>query len=139
MSHAAAAAAAVQDLAELTGGTLISEDLGLKVEATTIAQLGRAKKVSVSKDDTIVLGGGGDPKAIADRCEQLRETIEATKSDYEKARAAGARARRVVFNERWARVRRRSSRSGSRSCRAALRCSRYTPRAPLPRAGGPSA
>lgn len=103
----------VQDLAELTGGTLISEDLGLKVEATTIAQLGRAKKVSVSKDDTIVLGGGGDPKAIADRCarsampgararacvracayplrlscrcEQLRETIELTKSDYEKVR-----------------------------------------------------
>lgn len=74
----------LQDLATLTGGQLISEDLGLKLEKTTPDMLGRAKKVTISKDDTIILDGGGEKKAIEERCEQIRESISAATSDYDK-------------------------------------------------------
>jgi len=74
----------LQDIAELTGGTVISEETGHKLEATTIEHLGRAKKVTVSKDDTLILGGAGSKDALAERCEMLREQMDKTTSEYEK-------------------------------------------------------
>jgi chaperonin GroEL len=74
----------LQDLAILTGGQVISEDVGLKLENVTYDMLGTAKRVTVTKDDTIVLDGAGSSENIEDRCDLLRETIEATSSDYEK-------------------------------------------------------
>jgi hypothetical protein len=66
------------------GAQLISEDLGLKLDKVEPSMLGKVKKVSVSKDDTVLLDGAGSKEAIADRCEQIRTAIENTTSDYEK-------------------------------------------------------
>lgn len=74
----------LQDIAELTGGTVISEEVGLKLETATLEHLGRAKKVSVSKDDTLIMHGAGSKEAITERCEMLREMVEKTTSEYEK-------------------------------------------------------
>jgi chaperonin GroEL len=74
----------LQDLAVVTGGQLISEDLGLKLEKVQPDMLGSAKRVTVSKDDTIILDGGGDKKGIEERCEQIREAISVATSDYDK-------------------------------------------------------
>jgi chaperonin GroEL len=74
----------LQDIAELTGGTVISEDIGLKLETTTMDHLGRAKKVSVSKDDTLIMHGAGSKEALQERCDMIREMIESTSSEYEK-------------------------------------------------------
>jgi len=74
----------LQDLAVVTGGQLISEDLGLKLEKVQPDMLGSAKRVTVSKDDTIILDGGGDKKGIEERCEQIREAISNATSDYDK-------------------------------------------------------
>jgi chaperonin GroEL len=74
----------LQDLAVVTGGQLISEDLGLKLEKVQPDMLGSAKRVTVSKDDTIILDGGGDKKGIEERCEQIRESISVATSDYDK-------------------------------------------------------
>jgi len=74
----------MQDLAALTGGQVITEDLGLKLEKIQFEMLGSAKKVTISKDDTIILDGGGDKKGLEERCEQIRSTIEASTSDYDK-------------------------------------------------------
>ncbi|KAH9560355.1 hypothetical protein CY35_06G100800 [Sphagnum magellanicum] len=74
----------LQDLAVVTGGQLISEDLGLKLEKVQPDMLGSAKRVTVSKDETIILDGGGDKKAIEEQCEQIREAINAATSDYDK-------------------------------------------------------
>lgn len=79
--------ASLLDLATLTGGQLVSEDVGLKLEKVTADLLGRAKKVTISKDDTIILDGGGDKKDIEERCEQIREAINASTSDYDKEKA----------------------------------------------------
>ena len=76
--------ATMQDLAILTGGTVISEELGMKLEETQPHHLGRCKKVTVTKNDTVVLGGAGEADAIAERCELIRNGIETTKSDYER-------------------------------------------------------
>ena len=74
----------LQDIAELTGGTVISEEIGLKLETTTMEHLGRAKKVSVGKDDTLIMHGAGAKEAIAERCDMLREMVDKTTSEYEK-------------------------------------------------------
>jgi chaperonin GroEL len=74
----------LQDIAELTGGTVISEETGQKLETTTIEQLGRAKKVTVTKDDTLILNGYGSKEALAERCEMLREQMDKSTSEYEK-------------------------------------------------------
>jgi chaperonin GroEL len=74
----------LQDIAELTGGVVISEEVGLKLETATLEHLGRAKKVSVSKDDTLVMHGAGSKQALQERCDMLKEMIEATTSEYEK-------------------------------------------------------
>lgn len=74
----------LEDLAVLTGGQMITEELGMKLEKVEADMFGSAKKVTVSKDDTIVLDGGGDKKAIEERCEQIRAAIEASTTDYDK-------------------------------------------------------
>lgn len=74
----------LQDIAILTGGTVVSEDLGHKLENVDLDMLGAAKKVTVSKDDTIMLDGAGESSAIEERCEQLREAMTETTSDYDR-------------------------------------------------------
>jgi len=76
--------AMLQDLAILTGGQVITEDLGLKLESIELAQLGQAKKVVVSKDNTTIIEGGGKKKDIKARCDQIRSQIEKTTSDYDR-------------------------------------------------------
>jgi chaperonin GroEL len=74
----------LQDMAVLTGGQVISEELGLKLEHVTIEQLGRAKRVVIDKDSTTIIGGAGDRKLIDGRIEQIRREIENTTSDYDR-------------------------------------------------------
>ena len=76
--------AMLEDLAILTGGELIAEDLGIKLENVTLDMLGKAKKVTITKDDTTIVDGAGDKKAIAGRVSQIRAQIEDTTSDYDK-------------------------------------------------------
>lgn len=72
------------DMAVQTGGTLISEDLGIKLESVELSQLGRAKKVEVTKDTCTIIDGAGDKEAIQGRVEQIRRQIEATESEYDR-------------------------------------------------------
>ncbi|GAB4843692.1 hypothetical protein Ancab_013656 [Ancistrocladus abbreviatus] len=74
----------LQDLAILTGGQVVTEELGMNMEKVDLDMLGSCKKVTVSKDDTVILDGSGDKKAIEERCEQIRSTIEMSTSDYDK-------------------------------------------------------
>ena len=76
--------AMLEDIAILTGGQLISEDLGIKLESVTLAQLGRAKKITITKDDTTIVDGAGQKKDIAGRVNQINAQIEETTSDYDK-------------------------------------------------------
>lgn len=76
--------AMLQDIATLTGGEVITSDLGLELKDTTIAQLGRAKQVKVQKENTIIVDGSGDKQQIADRVAQIKAQINETKSDYDK-------------------------------------------------------
>ncbi|MEN6392792.1 MAG: chaperonin GroEL [Anaerolineaceae bacterium] len=72
------------DIAVLTGATVISDDIGRKLESTTIADLGRAEKVVATKDDTTIVGGKGDPAAIKGRIEQIRVEMDKSTSDYDR-------------------------------------------------------
>jgi chaperonin GroEL len=72
------------DIAVLTAGQVISEELGLKLESATLAQLGRAKRVVVDKEDTTIIGGAGDRSQIEARIQQIRHEIEKTTSDYDR-------------------------------------------------------
>uniref|UniRef100_A0A7N0V9K0 Uncharacterized protein n=1 Tax=Kalanchoe fedtschenkoi TaxID=63787 RepID=A0A7N0V9K0_KALFE len=74
----------LHDLAVLTGGEVVSEELGHDLEKVGVEMFGTCKKVTISKDDTIVLDGAGDKKAIEERCEQIRSSIELSTSDYDK-------------------------------------------------------
>jgi len=76
--------AMLADMATLTGGELVSEELGLKLEDVQLAQLGRAKRVVADKDSTTIIGGAGDRKAIEGRMAQIRREIEKATSDYDK-------------------------------------------------------
>jgi chaperonin GroEL len=76
--------AMLQDIAILTGGQVISDDLGMKLENVGIDMLGRAKKVSINKDTTTIIDGSGDKKEIEARVAQIRTQIEETTSDYDK-------------------------------------------------------
>ena len=76
--------AMLQDIATLTGGEVITSDLGLELKDTTVAQLGRAKQVKVQKENTIIVDGSGDKQQIADRVAQIKAQIKETKSDYDK-------------------------------------------------------
>ena len=74
----------LQDIATLTGGTVISSDLGLELKDTTMDQLGRAKSVNVQKENTVIVDGEGDKAAIAARVAQIRGQIEETTSDFDR-------------------------------------------------------
>merc|ERR1712157_655758 len=76
--------ATMQDLAILTGGTVISEETGMKLEEVTPEHLGRCKKLTVTKNDTVVLDGSGNRDDIQERCDLIRSSIDTTKSDYER-------------------------------------------------------
>jgi chaperonin GroEL len=76
--------AMLQDLAVLTGGQVVSEDVGLKLENVAIAALGGAKRVVIGKDDTTIVGGAGERKQIEGRTAQIRHEIEDTTSDYDR-------------------------------------------------------
>jgi len=76
--------AMLEDMATLTGGTVISEEVGLQLEKATIKDLGRAKKVQVSKENTTIIDGAGDTAAIESRIKQIKAQIEETSSDYDR-------------------------------------------------------
>ena len=76
--------AMLEDIAILTGGTVISEEVGLELKDTTIEQLGRAKSVKVQKENTVIVDGAGDKDAIAARITQIRAQMEETTSDFDK-------------------------------------------------------
>ncbi len=72
------------DIATLTGGEVITSDLGLELKDASIAQLGRARQVKVNKENTIIVGGAGDKQAIADRVNQIKSALEITTSEFDK-------------------------------------------------------
>jgi chaperonin GroEL len=74
----------LQDIAILTGGEVISSELGLELKDTQISQLGRARQVKISKENTIIVDGSGDSKAIKDRVSQIKKQIETTTSDFDR-------------------------------------------------------
>jgi chaperonin GroEL len=74
----------LEDLAVLTGGKLIAEELGLKLESLDIADLGTAKRVVITKDNTTIIDGAGETEAIQARMSQIRTQIENTTSDYDR-------------------------------------------------------
>ena len=76
--------AMLQDIAILTNGTVISEDLGIKLENVSLKDLGRAKHIHITKDDTVIVDGSGKKKDITARVEQIRQQAEATSSDYDR-------------------------------------------------------
>jgi chaperonin GroEL len=76
--------AMLEDMAILTGGQLISEDLGIKLETVTLDMLGKAKKVQITKEDTTIVDGSGKKADIESRCNQIRAQIEETSSDYDR-------------------------------------------------------
>ena len=81
--------AMLEDIAILTGGELISEDLGIKLENVTLEMLGKAKKVTINKDDTTIVDGSGDKAGIEGRIAQIKKQIEDTTSDYDKEKLQG--------------------------------------------------
>ena len=76
--------AMLQDMAILTGGQVISDELGMKIENVTLDMLGTAKRVEITKDDTTIIDGAGDKEAIAGRTAQIRQEISQTTSDYDR-------------------------------------------------------
>jgi len=76
--------AMLEDIAILTGGQLISEDLGIKLETVTLAMLGKAKNIRIEKENTTIVDGAGEKTEITGRCEQIKAQIEETTSDYDR-------------------------------------------------------
>ena len=76
--------AMLEDIAKLTGGKAITEDLGIKLESIQVGDLGRAKKIVVDKDNTTIVEGAGQPSEIEGRVRQIRAQIEETTSDYDR-------------------------------------------------------
>ncbi len=76
--------AMLEDIAVLTGGQVISEDVGIKLENVTMDMLGKAKKVEITKENTVIVNGAGAKKQIQGRCNQIRQQAEATTSDYDR-------------------------------------------------------
>src|SRR5688572_6703568 len=74
----------LEDMAILTGGTVIAEELGLKLENVTLKDLGRAKRIEVEKENTTVIDGAGEKKQIEGRIKSIRQQIEDTTSDYDR-------------------------------------------------------
>jgi chaperonin GroEL len=80
--------AMLEDVAILTKGQLVSEDIGIELENVTLAMLGTAKRVLITKDDTTIIEGAGDKKDIEARCNQIREQAKDTNSDYDREKIA---------------------------------------------------
>jgi len=76
--------AMLEDIAILTGGTLIAEEIGLTLEKAALKDLGQAKRIEIAKEDTTIIDGAGDPKNIENRVKQIRKQIEEATSDYDK-------------------------------------------------------
>jgi chaperonin GroEL len=74
----------LEDIAILTGGEVITEEMGLKLENTTLSQLGRARRVVIDKDSTTIIDGAGDPDQIKGRIKQIKAEIESTDSDFDR-------------------------------------------------------
>ena len=74
----------LEDIAILTNGTMISEDLGIELETVSLDMLGSAKRVSITKEESTVVAGAGKKKDIDGRCNQIRAQIEETTSDYDR-------------------------------------------------------
>jgi chaperonin GroEL len=74
----------LEDIAILTGGEVITEEMGLKLENTKLSQLGRARKIVIDKDSTTIIDGAGDPEAIKGRIKQLKQEVENTDSDFDR-------------------------------------------------------
>src|SRR3981189_3498805 len=74
----------LEDIAILTGGEVITEEMGLKLENTQVSQLGRARRVVISKDTTTIIDGAGDAEAIKGRINQIKAEIENTDSDFDR-------------------------------------------------------
>src|SRR5688572_31033001 len=74
----------LEDMAILTGGTVISEEVGLSLEKATIKDLGRAKKVQITKENTTIIDGAGETTSIEGRIKQIKAQIEETSSDYDR-------------------------------------------------------
>ena len=79
----------LEDIAILTGGQVISEELGLDLKETTLDQLGRAKSVKVQKENTVIVDGMGDKDAINGRVAQIKAQIEETTSEFDKEKITG--------------------------------------------------
>jgi chaperonin GroEL len=117
----------LEDIAILTGGTVISEDLGIKLENVTLDMLGRAKKVSISKENTTIVDGAGQKADIEGRVAQIKAQIEETTSDYDReklqerlAKLAGGVAVIRVGGSTEVEVKERRTASTTRSTRPAL-------------------
>ena len=82
--------AMLEDIGILSGGQVISEDLGIKLENVTLAMLGRAKRVLIEKENTTIIEGTGKKQDIVGRCNQIRAQVEETTSDYDREKLAGA-------------------------------------------------
>jgi chaperonin GroEL len=91
----------LQDIAILTGGTAISEDLGIKLDQVKLDMLGKAKKVMIEKENTTIVNGAGKKKDIDGRIAQIKAEIEETTSDYDREKAGQARRRRSRDPRRW--------------------------------------
>lgn len=74
----------MEDIAIMTGAQLVSSDLDMKIEDMTLDHLGSAKKITITKDDTIILDGSGSKKDVEDRCEMLRDSVDSATSEYDK-------------------------------------------------------
>ena len=79
----------LEDIAILTGGQVVSEDLGIKLENLTITDLGKAKRITIDKDNTTIVDGAGARSALEGRVKQIRAQIEETTSDYDREKLAG--------------------------------------------------
>ena len=126
----------LEDIAILTGGTVISEEVGLSLEKTSTDDLGSCKKVQISKENTTIIDGKGDQKAIEARVGQIRTQVEETTSDYDReklhervAKLAGGvavikvgAATEVEMKEKKARVEDALNQSHRRRRRTRRRC-----------------
>jgi chaperonin GroEL len=94
------AQAMLEDIATLTGGQMISEEMGVKLESITLKDLGKAKRITIDKDNTTIVEGAGESKGIEGRVKQIRAQIEETTSDYDREklqeRLAAGRRRAVI-------------------------------------------
>ena len=95
----------LQDIAILTGGVVISEEVGLSLETAEIEHLGTAKKVTIGKENTVIVDGAGDKASIEARVESIRRQVEESTSDYDKEnfKSVWQNYQAVLQSSRWVR------------------------------------